>query len=261
MVGAAMGSPRSRDEMKIHGRHACRALYARRPDHIVRVYLEAVLVKPFGDLLHMCAQRRLPYKIVSAAELEKLTESKHHEGICVVAVPRPPRPLGELLRAPGPAVLVALAEVGNPHNLGAILRIAAHFGVRAALVAGKGISPAAYRTSQGGAEAIEIVGTPDLGGTLESCRQAGFKVCATSSHVDEGRDLFAEPLPARAVVLLGAEGEGLPRDLLERADVTWRIPGTGAVESLNVAAAASVILAELWRQNRYPAAKPRKKAL
>ena len=254
-----MGSPRARDEMKIHGQHACRALFQRRPGHIVRAYLTAELVKPFGDLLHHCAEKRLPYKIVTPDELEKLTESKHHEGICVVAMPRATRPLPELLRAPGPALVVALAEVGNPHNLGAILRIAAHFGARGAIVAGKGVSPAAYRTSQGGAEAVEVVGTPDLSAALETCRKGGFRVCASSSH--EGRDLYAEPLPARAVVLLGSEGEGVPAALLRQADLTLRIPGTGAVESLNVASAASVILAEHWRQNTYPAASPRKKAL
>jgi TrmH RNA methyltransferase len=245
-----MGSPRARDEVKIHGQHACRALFQRRPGHIVRVYLIADLVKPFGDLLKYCAEKRLPYKIVAPEELEKLTESKHHEGICVVAVPRPPRPLPDLLRAPGPAALVALAEVGNPHNLGAILRIAAHFGARGAIVAGKSISPAAYRTSQGGAEAVEVLPAPDLAAALETCRKSGLTVCASSSH--EGRDLYAQPLPSRAVVLLGSEGEGVPRALLQKADTVLRIPGTGAVESLNVASAASVILAEWWRETHRP---------
>jgi TrmH RNA methyltransferase len=243
-----MSSPRARDEVKIHGRHACRALFERRPQSIVRVYLTAELTKPFGDLLHACAAHRLPYKVVTPEELEKLTESKHHEGICIVAMPRPARPLAELLRVPGPAIFVALAEVGNPHNLGAILRIAAHFGARAAIVAGKGVSPAAYRTSQGGAEAVEVLGVDDLAAALDACRKAGYVVCASSSH--EGRDLYAERLPARAVVLLGSEGEGVPRPLLQRADLILRIPGTGAVESLNVASAAAVILGELWRQNR-----------
>ena len=259
----SMTPPRRRDEVKVHGQHACRALFARRPQDIIRVYLVRELVKPFGDLLHACAERRVTYKIVPPEELEALTESKHHEGICVVAAPRRGRPLDELLRAPGPAWLVALAEVGNPHNLGAILRIAAHFGARGALVAGKGVSPAALRTSQGGAEAVEVVPAPDLASALEACRRGGFVVCASSSH--EGRDLYAQPLPARAVVLLGSEGEGVPPSLLQKADVTLRIPGTGAVESLNVAAAAAVMLGELWRQHAgdqkvYPPAKPKKNA-
>jgi TrmH RNA methyltransferase len=246
-----MGTARPRDEMKIHGQHACRALFEQRPGNIVRVYLVEALVKPFGDLLRACAEKRLPYKIVPPEELEKLTESKHHEGICVVAVPRAVRPLVDMLRPPGPAVVVALAEVGNPHNLGAILRIAAHFGTRGAVIAGKGVSPAAYRTSQGGAEAVETLGVPDLAAALETCRRNGFVVCASSSH--EGRDLYADRLPPRAVILLGSEGEGVPRPLLQKADLVLQIPGTGAVESLNVAAAASVILAEHWRQFARPA--------
>ena len=245
-----MSAPRRRDEVRIHGQHACRALFARRPGDIVRVYIAPELVKPFGDLLHACAERRLAYKIVAPNELEALTESKHHEGICVVARPRVAPPLGELCKGRGPAWLVALAEVGNPHNLGAILRIAAHFGARGVLLSGAGVSPAAFRTSQGGAEAIDVVSVPELEPALESCRQAGFTICASSSHAADGRDLYAEALPTRTVVLLGSEGEGLPKALLGQADVTLRIPGTGAVESLNVAAAASVILAELWRQHR-----------
>jgi TrmH RNA methyltransferase len=239
-------SPR-RDEMKVHGRHACRAVFSARPQDVVRVYVAADAVKAMGELLHACAERRLAYKVVGPDELEAITESKHHEGICLVARPRRPTPLAELLRAPGPGWLVALAEVGNPHNLGAILRTAAHFGARGALLAGSAPSPAAFRTAQGGAEHVAVVSAEDLGAALETCRRGGFTVCASSSH--EGRLLYEEPLPARAVLLLGSEGEGVPRALLRQADVTLRIPGTGAVESLNVASAAAVILGELWRQH------------
>jgi RNA methyltransferase, TrmH family len=236
-----------RDEVKVHGRHASQSLFAQRPEDVVRVYVASDAVKELGELLHGCAERRLPYKVVGRDELEAITESKHHEGICVVARPRRRRPLEDVLRAPGPGWLVALADVGNPHNLGAILRTAAHFGARAVLVAGSAPSPAAFRTAQGGAEHVEILTGEDLAPALEMCRKRDFTVCATSSH--EGTLLYARPLPERAVVLFGSEGEGVPRALLRQADVTLRIPGTGAVESLNVASSAAVILAELWRQH------------
>jgi TrmH RNA methyltransferase len=236
-----------RDEVKVHGRHACQALFAQRAEDVVRVYVAADAVQALGELLHACAERRLAYKIVGRDELEAITESKHHEGICVVARPRRRRPLEDLLSAPGPAWLVALAEVGNPHNLGAILRTAAHFGARGALVAGNAPSPAAFRTAQGGAEYLDVLTGDDLGPALEICRKRGFSVCASSSH--EGVSLYERPLPSRVVLLLGSEGEGLPPTLLRHADLTLRIPGTGAVESLNVASSAAVILAELWRQH------------
>src|SRR4051812_14666882 len=75
VCSAPMGSPRARDEMKIHGQHACRALFARRPQSIVRVYLSADLTRSFGDLLHFCAEKHLQYKLVTPEELEKVTES------------------------------------------------------------------------------------------------------------------------------------------------------------------------------------------
>lgn len=239
-------------EVKIYGRNACRAVFERRADDVLRVYLTEELLAPLGDILRELATRRRPYRVVPEADLEALTESTHHEGICVVARPKSPVTLDQVLAPAGPGFVVVLPDVGNPHNLGAIVRIAAHFGARAVLLAGASarLSSAAYRTAQGGAEWVEVVGVAELGRALATMRRAGFKVCATASQ--RGRDLFARPLPARAVVVLGAEGTGLPATLLDDADEVLRIPGTGHVESLNVASAASVIAAELWRTHAKP---------
>jgi RNA methyltransferase, TrmH family len=246
-------SGRRATEVKIYGRNACRAVFTRRPEEVDRVYLVTDLLREFAEPLRERAERRLPYKVVTAEELEAITESKHHEGICVVARPRPEPTSSEILSVPGPALLVALADVGNPHNVGAILRTAAHFGARAALLGGlpgARLSSAAHRTAQGGAEWLDVVGVDDLPDALRTCRHAGFSVCATSSHAEEGRDLFSERLPTRAVLLLGSEGEGLPPDLMQEADLLLTVPGTGHVESLNVAAAAAVLLGEFWRQGQ-----------
>lgn len=235
-------------EIKVYGQHACRALFARRAPDILRVYLARDLVEPFGDLLHACAQLRRPYRVVTVEELERISDSRHHEGICLVARPRPVRSLEEILGAPGPAWLVAMAGVSNPHNVGAILRSAAHFGARAVLLGGREarLPPAAHRTAQGGAEWVDVVAAPDLGRALVAAREAGFKICATSSQ--EGVDVYGPELPARAVVLLGGEAEGVPADVARQADLALRIPGTGHVDSLNVAAAAAVLLSEMWRR-------------
>jgi TrmH RNA methyltransferase len=244
------GATRNRDaEIKVCGRHACRALFERRAARILRVYLVQDLVKPFGDLLHACAELRRPYKIVAPEELERLTESRHHEGICIVAAAAPARSLADVLAAPGPGWLVALAGVDNPHNTGAIVRTAAHFGARAVLVEGpsKRLPPVVYRTAQGGAEWVDVVAAPALPAALGEARRAGYTICATTSH--GGTPLFAAELPARAVVVLGAEDVGLPPELARAADLTLEIPGSGHVESLNVGAATAVVLAELWRRH------------
>jgi RNA methyltransferase, TrmH family len=247
------GATRNRDaEVKVCGRHACRALFERRAARILRVYLTQELVQPFGDLLHACAERHRPYKIVEPAELERLTESRHHEGICIVVAAEPPRVLADVVAPPGPGWIVALAGVENPHNTGAIVRTAAHFGARAVLVEGepRRLPPVVYRTAQGGAEWVEVVAAPALPAALGEARRAGFTICATASR--GGTPLFAAALPARAVVILGAEDLGLPAAVARAADLTLEIPGTGHVESLNVAAAAAVVLAELWRRHAPP---------
>jgi TrmH RNA methyltransferase len=146
--------------------------------------------------------------------------------------------------------VVALVDVENPHNVGAIVRSAAHFGARAVVVEGDRdpLSPSALRTAQGGAEAVEVLAAARIDGALDTCRRAGFRVLATSGR--EGRSLYQSPLPPRAVLLLGSEREGLPGRLLSRADDVLSIPGTGAVESLNVSVAAAVVLGEMWRQRQ-----------
>ena len=191
---------------------------------------------------------RRPYKIVEPAELERLTESRHHEGICVVVAASPPRGLADVLAEPGPGWLVALEGVENPHNTGAIVRTAAHFGARAVVVEGppKRLPPVVYRTAQGGAEWVDVVVAPALAAALAEARRAGFAICATSSH--GGTPLFAAKLPARVVVVLGAEDVGLSPEVARAADLTVEIPGSGHVESLNVAASAAVLLGELWRR-------------
>jgi TrmH RNA methyltransferase len=257
-----------REESKVYGVNACRALFLRRAQSVVRVYIREDRVPAFRDLLAMCARVRLPYRVVPDADLEAVTESRHHEGICIVAEPRGTVALEEVLRTPGPACLLGMAGVGNPHNVGAILRTAVHFGVRGAVFLtepprhdeGEGdegpaadrefrLPPSAARTAQGAVEWLDVVAEAEPVRLLKEARAAGFTVAATSSH--GGRSLYEGPLPARMLLLVGAEDEGLPQEALDAADQVIAIPGTGHVESLNVAAATAVILGEHWRQREW----------
>ena len=233
------------------GKNACLALWRRRPDDVRRVYVTEAQVAHFGDVLKACARRRIAYHVKTDADLDQIAETVHHDGVLFIArALQPKRPadvIGWASRTPGPAVLVVLEDVKNPHNLGAILRVCGHFGVPFVLAAGEtaALSPAAMRTAEGGAEHCALVPCGSGLELLETLRALGFVVVATSSHTDISVD---SALPARAVVLFGSEGEGLSPRLLAKADVVVRIPGSGALESLNVACASSVVLWELWRR-------------
>jgi RNA methyltransferase, TrmH family len=247
---------RREGESKVYGVHACRAVFKRRPDDVLKAFLSEERAPAFGDLMAYMARQKRPYRVVPDEDLEKLTESRHHEGICLVARTAPPARLEDMLRAPGPAVLLGLVDVGNPHNVGAILRTAAHFGARGVLMPGEEgrLPAAALRTAQGGSEWLDVVYEPFLGPLLAAARKAGFAVAATSSR--GGRDALGEQLPPRMLLLLGSEDQGLPADVVAQADAVLSVPGSGHVESLNVGAATAVVLAEYWRQHRR-AAQPR----
>ncbi|HEY8377480.1 MAG TPA: TrmH family RNA methyltransferase, partial [Nannocystis sp.] len=125
-----------------------------------------------------------------------------------------------------------------------------HFAVDAVLTAGaeSHASPAMMRTAEGGAEYVDVV--PVAGGTgpLVAARRAGYRLVATAARAKAS--LYDAPLPPRSLIMLGAEVDGLQPDLLRMADQTVRIPGSGALDSLNVACAAAVLLAEYWRCHR-----------
>ena len=247
----APGHPRRNDEVRLHGVNACLAAFAHRPQDLRKLWLTEANIPAFKQVLAWCVKQRIGYRVVEADEIARLTASSHHEGICFAMLRRDPPTLGGVLEqidADAPALLLWLHGVGNPHNLGAILRSAAHFGARAVLLSdASGLSAAAYRVSEGGAEAVPCVDAGDIDAALVQLRRAGFKLAATS--VRDGESMYAKPLPPRIVFLLGAESTGLPRALLDRADARLQIPGTGTVESLNVSVAAALLIAEWARSH------------
>lgn len=236
-----------RPEIKICGVNACHAVAARRPDDVRRVYIQASLVPAFGPFLQRCAANRIAYHIVEHPELERITQSTHHEGVCFIAREQPPPSLRELLAGYGPRCLVYLDGVQNPHNLGAIVRVCAHFGAAGVLAAGTdhASSTAMLRTAEGGGEWTPVLPIEPGPRPLDAARSAGFRVVATA--VRGGRDLYAAPLPPRILILLGSETHGVTPSLQRLADESVRIPGTGHLDSLNVACAASVLLGDWWR--------------
>jgi TrmH RNA methyltransferase len=240
-------------EMKVCGVNACQAIAARRPDDVRRVYIHPSRLPVFGPFLKRCAERRIAYHVVEDDELERITQSIHHEGVCFIARERPPIGLQAALNRRDPTrprCLLYLGGVGNPHNLGAIVRVCAHFDVDAVLAGGleSHVSPAMLRTAEGGGEFVDVVPVADGPNPLVAARRAGFRLVATAARGK--RSLYSAPLPPRAVIMLGAEADGLAPALLNMADETVQIPGTGALDSLNVACAAAVVLGEFWRCHR-----------
>ena len=242
----------NRQELRYYGLNAVQAVFAQRPEAIRKLYLAESRIPQMQPLLAWCVQNRIGYRVVEEADLGKLAASSHHEGVVADVLRVEPQGLSAWLESlpAGPALALWLDGVGNPHNFGAILRSAAHFGVAAILQSQDStlaVSGAAARVAEGGAECVPLVRMADREAALAQLRGAGFQLGATI--VSGGEDLFATPLPQRLVYVMGAEGEGMDPQLAAACDLRLSIPGSGAVESLNVAAATAVFLAE-WQRDR-----------
>lgn len=246
------GAPRERpSELKVAGLHAARAAFSQRPDDVLRAYLVEERLDAFRDELAALARSKKPYRIVPAEELDRVAGTTHHEGICVVTRPIRELPLDELCQRPGKSLVIAAPGLENPHNLGAILRIAAHFGVDAILLeeSDPRLGPATCRVAEGGAEHVALVRVERMGPAMKRLRAAGYGILATSSHVPGAVSLHEVAIPERLVWLVGSESRGLPKGAFESADAIVTIEGTGRVESLNVATATAVLLSETRRRS------------
>ena len=207
---------------------------------------------------------------------EGLADTEHPQGVAALVHPRETS-FDDLVRTPASAcspLLVVLAGVQDPGNVGTILRTAAAFGATGAATAASGISgtaspfsPKALRASAGAALHLPILAGASLAIVLTQFKVAGIRTLAASVH--EPRD-GEQPLLAPwevdwcepVALLVGNEGAGLPEEIERSADARIRIPMASGVESLNAAAAAAVLFYEAARQrNSLPASHIKPSAL
>ena len=239
------------EETRVYGENACQALFQSRPEAIVRAWFIQSVTPRFKEALRWMAANRKAYHVVDDAELTKASGTEHHGGVCFLIKKRHGTSVAQWVAKAGEEdCVLALEDVGNPHNLGAIMRSCAHFGVKGVVVQDAGVleSGAAIRTAEGGAEHVEPITGDSFIDTLDQFRKAGYAIVSTSSH--NGTPLFKAELPKKMVLVLGQERDGLSDAAISSSDLSVAIDGTGNVESLNVSVATGVLLAEWWRQNK-----------
>jgi len=239
------------EETRVYGENACQALFQSRPDCIVRAWFIQSVTPRFKEALRWMAANRKAYHVVDDAELTKASGTEHHGGVCFLIKKRNGTTVEQWVsQADADDCVLALEDVGNPHNLGAMMRSCAHFGVKGVLLQDAALleSGAAIRTAEGGAEHVQPITGDSVLEAIEQFRKAGYSIVTTSSH--QGTPLFKATLPRKMVLVLGQERDGLSDAALSSADLSVSIDGTGNVESLNVSVATGVLLAEWWRQNK-----------
>jgi len=247
-------------EFWVYGRNSVRALFQKRPEAIIRAYVTEEQSREFPQLLKFLAQSRKAYHTANLREMDKITGSDHHGGVAVFVRQTTPQPLAQWLQEnPAPkGPIVVLAGVENPHNIGAILRTCAHFGIKTLITdrAFMAQTSSAFRTAEGGAEFVNIVALNDESGQslpaetwMPLLKEKGLYILATGPR---GKSLTLKTLTkvtSPIALIMGEEKGGLPSSVLKLANMTVSLPGTGQVESLNVASATAGILTLLSLPN------------
>ena len=194
-----------------------------------------------------------PVSVVRREEIENAAAGLHHQGIVALVKHFPYWRFEDLLNcARGKSenpILVALDEIQDVGNLGAIIRSAECLGCDGVILPlhrSAAVTAAALRSSAGAALHMPISRVVNLSSVLDELKEVGFRVFGADQEGDIPP--FEADLGGPVVVVMGSEGKGLRPGVKRRCDGLLRIPLSGRVESLNASAAASILLYELLRQ-------------
>jgi TrmH family RNA methyltransferase len=186
---------------------------------------------------------------ISASVFARVATREHPSGLAAIVRARP-QSLDDLAVTPT-ALFVALHEVGNPGNLGTIIRTVDAVGGTGVILIGDGTDPyhpSAVRASVGTLFRLPIVQVDTVADMLAWCAAQQVAVVTTSGRAPH--DYWDVTYPAPCLLLFGNEGRGLPPDVVAAGDLAVRIPMHGGADSLNLSVAAGVLLYELLRQRR-----------
>jgi 23S rRNA (guanosine2251-2'-O)-methyltransferase len=207
-----------------------------------------------NEAVQLAADRGLALLEVGKAEFDRMSGGALHQGIGLQVPPYDYAHPDDLLAATAdssPALLVALDNISDPRNLGAIVRSVAAFGGHGVLIPQRrsaSVTAVAWRTSAGAAARIPVARATNLTRALKGWADSGLRVIGLDAGGDTALDDLdgTDPL----VMVVGSEGKGLSRLVRQTCDEVVSIPMAGHTESLNASVAAGVVLAEIARQRR-----------
>lgn len=183
-----------------------------------------------------------------AEELERLCGSPDHQGVVAEVDPYPYGDPGAMLRREG-SLLVALDQVQDPRNLGAVCRSAEFAGAAGLVVPERrsaAVTAVACKASAGAVEHLEVAHVRNLADWLGEAKDAGFWIWGADAEGD--RAAWEADLTGSTVLVLGGEGKGIRPRVAAACDGLLALPRAGAIDSLNVSAAAAALLFEAVRQ-------------
>jgi 23S rRNA (guanosine2251-2'-O)-methyltransferase len=241
---------------KLTGIHAVKeALEAQRPiDRIV--IAKGRQDTRVEEIVQLARKQGVPVRFEDRGQLDRLANSKDHQGVVALAAARAAATLEGILAQANSGsgqmgLIVLLDGVEDPHNLGAIVRTALAAGAHGVVIPERraaGLTDTVARSSAGALAHLPVAKVTNLVRTMEELKEAGYWLVG----LDEGGDKnYTEvDYTSPTGIVLGSEGQGLHELTRKRCDFVVKLPTTGPVKSLNVSVAAGVVLFEALRQRR-----------
>lgn len=240
------------NEGVVSGRNAVKELLAGGRDidkvFVARGDREGSIVALVGEVL----ARKIPLVETDRKKLDMMCGHNRHQGIVAVAAERDYATLDDILalaeeRGEKPLIVIA-DEIEDPHNLGAIIRTAECAGAHGIIIPKRravGLTSVVAKASAGAIEHLPVAKVANLATTIDQLKEKGLWVYAADM---DGAPYYDTDWHGAAAIVLGSEGFGISRLVKEKCDFVVSIPLYGKVNSLNVSAAAAVILNEVAKQ-------------
>ena len=234
--------------------------------HAVREALEAgsafdriVIAKGRQDsrieeIVQLARARDIPVRFEDRGQLDRLANSKDHQGVVAIAASRPASTLEDILAHANSVknqagLIVLLDGVEDPHNLGAVIRTALAAGAHGVVIPERraaGLTDTVARASAGAIAHLPIAKVTNLVRAMEKLKEAGYWLVGLD---EEGKQSYTEvDYTSPTGIVMGSEGKGLHELTRKRCDFVVSLPTSGPVKSLNVSVATGVVLFEALRQ-------------
>jgi 23S rRNA (guanosine2251-2'-O)-methyltransferase len=193
---------------------------------------------------------RVVVRQLSAEQIDHLAGRGVHNGILADVSDSSYADFEDVLAAEKTNFILILDSITDPQNLGAILRVADGFGVDLVVIPqheSVGLTPAAVKASAGASQWVAVAQVTNLARTIETLKEEGYWIYAAAANGDRPDEI---DFTGKVALVLGSEGKGIRRNVLEHCDRVVTIPMQGHVDSFNVATAAAILCYEVRRRSQ-----------
>lgn len=206
-------------------------------------------------LRELARQGGVPVKVVPRARIQDMARTRGHQGVVATVTTFSYASLDELIaisrRSDRSPLLVVAAGVEDPHNLGAMIRVAESAGAHGLVIPQRrsaAVTPAVSRVAAGAVEHLPVARITNLGRAVDTLKEAGIWVYGAEPGA--GIRYWEADLKGPVALVLGGEHRGIPRLVREKCDGLISIPSVGQTGSLNVSQAAAIVIYEVVRQRQ-----------